>query len=93
MMDSLERREVYFAGMVQGVGFRYTTRRIAERFRVTGFVQNLPDGRVRTVVEGTALEIDRFLDAIGSELGHYITTQEQDRSEPVGGLQSFDIRF
>ncbi len=93
MKHSLERREVYFTGMVQGVGFRYTTLRIAERFRVTGFVQNLPDGRVWAVVEGTALEIDRFLDAIESELGHYITTQEQERSDRVGGLQSFDIRF
>ena len=93
MRDSLERREVYFSGMVQGVGFRYTTRRTAERFRVTGFVQNLPDGRVRVVVEGTAPEINRFLDAVGSELGHYITAKEQERSDAVGGLQSFDIRF
>jgi len=93
MKDSPERREIYFSGMVQGVGFRYTTRRIAERFRVSGFVQNLRDGRVRAVVEGTALEINRFLDAVESELGHYITTKEQERSDAVGGLQSFDIRF
>jgi len=93
MKDSLERRTIHFGGMVQGVGFRYTTRRIAERFRVTGFVQNLRDGRVQAVVEGAGPEIDRFLDAIDSELGHYITAKEQDRSEAVGDMQSFDIRL
>ena len=55
--------EVYYAGRVQGVGFRYTVRSLAARFDVTGFVRNLPDGRVHLVVEGDAGEIDAFLEA------------------------------
>ena len=39
-------------GRVQGVGFRYTVRSLAVGFDVTGFVRNLPDGRVHLVVEG-----------------------------------------
>ena len=59
-----ERRIVYFSGTVQGVGFRYTTARVAERFTVTGFVQNLSDGRVLVIAEGTAPELDRFIGAV-----------------------------
>ena len=36
-------KQVIFRGRVQGVGFRYTARRIAARYDVTGFVRNLPD--------------------------------------------------
>ena len=43
---NIERRTVYYSGHVQGVGFRYETRSLANQFDVTGFVQNLDDGRV-----------------------------------------------
>lgn len=39
-------------GLVQGVGFRETCRREAERAGVAGWVRNLPDGRVEAVFEG-----------------------------------------
>ena len=90
---SVERRNVHFSGTVQGVGFRYTTRHVAARFRVNGFVQNLVDGRVRMVIEGPASEIDRFLSAIDTELGHYVTGKKQRVQEPQGEPSSFEIRF
>jgi len=93
MNASVQRREVLFSGMVQGVGFRYTARRIAERFAVAGYVQNLPDGRVRTVVEGVPSEIDRFLAAVEAELGRYITHRQQETLQPSGEPRSFEIRF
>src|SRR4029079_16800556 len=64
----LERRQVYYSGRVQGVGFRYTARQIAGRFAVTGFVENLGDGRVHLIVEGETREIDRFLAELSSAL-------------------------
>ena len=39
--------------MVQGVGFRFYTQRIAEKVRVSGFVRNLRDGRVEVLAIGT----------------------------------------
>ena len=56
-----QQREIHYAGRVQGVGFRYTVRSLAARFDVTGFVRNLPDGRVHLVVEGDARRNRRFL--------------------------------
>jgi acylphosphatase len=46
------RAHVFFDGYVQGVFFRAFTRNQAARYRVTGWVKNLPDGRVEAVLEG-----------------------------------------
>ncbi|MCK9291463.1 MAG: acylphosphatase [Bacteroidales bacterium] len=43
-------------GRVQGVGFRYHTRKQAEVLRITGFVQNKPDGSVYIEAEGEHLD-------------------------------------
>ncbi len=40
-------------GHVQGVGYRYATRRQARRRELSGWVRNLPDGSVESEVEGT----------------------------------------
>jgi acylphosphatase len=71
-----ERREIRFSGKVQGVGFRYTTRDIATRHRVAGFVQNLDDGRVLLVVEGERLDIDGFLNELRAESQRNIRGEE-----------------
>lgn len=88
-----ERRIVHFSGMVQGVGFRYTAVRSAGGFDVTGFVRNLPDGRVECVVEGDADQIDAFLAELSDRMSAYI----RDRSEqtaPAGGCwPDFTVSF
>lgn len=87
-----QRREVLFRGHVQGVGFRYTTREIAERFRVTGYVCNLPDGRVEVVCEGFPAELDRFIQAITDEMERHIVGVETETSAATGDFSGFDIR-
>ncbi len=91
--DELARQEVLFDGRVQGVGFRYTTRRLAARFRVTGFVQNLPDGRVLVVAEGAAGEVHRFLAAISAEMDRYITDATATNCPATGEFAGFEVRF
>jgi acylphosphatase len=46
------RVHVFVSGRVQGVFFRQKTKQQAESFGVTGWVRNLPDGRVEAVFEG-----------------------------------------
>lgn len=89
----MERREVLYRGRVQGVGFRYTTQKVAARFDVTGFVQNLPDGRVLVVAEGQPREIDRFLQAIMAHLGHYIVDVETRVLPAIGQFSGFGIHL
>jgi len=89
---SQERREVHYRGRVQGVGFRYTAREIAEVFDVRGYVQNLPDGRVRLVVEGEAAELDAFLEAVQQQMRGYIADCETTVQPVRGEFTSFEVR-
>ncbi|MBN2296080.1 MAG: acylphosphatase [Pirellulales bacterium] len=88
-----QRLTVLFSGTVQGVGFRYTTRRIASRFAVTGFVRNMSDGRVEVVAEGSPKEIQTFIQAIQTEMGHFISNTEVKKSPANGQFKYFDISF
>lgn len=46
------RAHVIVSGRVQGVYFRASTKRQADSLDLTGWVRNLPDGRVEAVFEG-----------------------------------------
>ncbi len=46
------RKHFYFSGRVQGVGFRFQACRIARSLGLTGYVQNLMDGRVELEAQG-----------------------------------------
>ena len=46
------RRQLIFSGRVQGVGFRYRTMYLAQRYGLTGWVTNLWDGRVQMQLQG-----------------------------------------
>jgi acylphosphatase len=88
-----ERCEVHYSGRVQGVGFRYTVRHLAGGFRVTGFVRNLPDGRVQLVAEGPRAEMNRFLAAIGDEMSSHIRDAAKDVRPATGEFQAFEVRY
>lgn len=53
------RRRVLISGRVQGIGFRWSCRRIAEVQGLTGWCRNLPDGRVEACFEGDAEAVER----------------------------------
>ena len=90
--DQPERCEIHYAGRVQGVGFRYTARRISGRFRVAGFVRNLEDGRVQLVAEGPRGDLDDYLAALEDEMGQYIVGTQVNRGLATGEFERFDIR-
>ncbi|MFT4214969.1 MAG: acylphosphatase [Microbacterium sp.] len=52
---------VTVSGFVQGVGYRYTLRHVAQREGVTGWVRNLRDGRVEAELEGPDAAVDAVL--------------------------------
>lgn len=88
-------RHVFYEGRVQGVGFRYTTRRIAQEYDVVGWVRNLPDGRVELLVAGEPKEVTGFLDGVAqSELASFIkgTVQHKLEGDALQGLRGFEIR-
>ncbi len=89
--SSNERREVLYSGRVQGVGFRWTARQVAESHAVTGFVKNLDDGRVQLVAEGQPAELDRLLAAIAERMEGRIREAIVARSPATGQFSTFEI--
>ncbi len=87
----MKTTQVFYEGRVQGVGFRWTAKRIAQGFDVTGSVRNLPDGRVELQVSGDRAEVAGFLEEIReSALAGHITAEhidEIDTNAPPRGFQ------
>lgn len=87
-----ERRSVVYSGRVQGVGFRYTTRSIARRHAVAGYVRNLPDGTVELVAEGEPRELDAFLREVRDHFDGQIRDEKCDVQAASGEFTGFEIR-
>lgn len=88
-----EQRIIKFRGNVQGVGFRYTTCRIANGYDVTGFVRNCPDGTVECVVEGERNEINAFLAELTDQMGYYVRDRNEQSAPASGSYHQFGVRF
>ena len=92
-MTAVRRQvRVLYEGDVQGVGFRYTVQGLANRLGVTGGVENLNDGTVRLVAEGTEGILQQLLLNIRvSRLGPYISNEQIEWRDPEG-LSGFYYR-
>jgi acylphosphatase len=84
--------QVFYSGRVQGVGFRYSVKRLAASYEVVGWVRNLPDGRVELQIEGEKTEVDDFLAEIAkSSLRHHVQQIETHPIDPMTSRTGFVI--
>ncbi len=88
------RFRIFLSGLVQGVGFRAFTQRVAESYGLRGWVRNLPDGRVEVLVEGDEEVISHFVKDLwrGPRLSR-VDKIEMVREEEDEPLHGFDIRY
>lgn len=86
-------RLVHYEGYVQGVGFRYAATTLSQRFHVTGYVMNMPDGSVDVCVEGPAEEVEGFLTTLGEEMAEYIRNSRIEDMAPTGQFRRFSVRY
>lgn len=92
MSESIETHRIIFHGRVQGVGFRWMTKRAAKHFPVTGYVKNLSDGTVEVLVQGTQHAISGLVSAIIEQMTSNITEYVDDRVESDERFDRFRIR-
>ncbi|MFC1465125.1 MAG: acylphosphatase [Candidatus Brachytrichaceae bacterium NZ_4S206] len=92
-MEDRTRLHAIVRGIVQGVNFRYYTRREAQRLLLTGWVRNRPDGAVEVVAEGPRVQLDRLLDFLhtGPPMAH-VTGVEATWQPATGEFTAFEIR-
>ncbi len=86
------RRTVHFTGRVQGVGFRATTRSVARRHDVTGYVENLPDGRVHLIAEGERGLVESFIDDVRGAMSRNIRNFDTHDADATGEFDGFSVR-
>ena len=87
------RFQLRFTGRVQGVGFRATTRAIARRHPVTGWVRNEPDGSVLAQFQGEPAPVAAALEKLTSEMGHNIVRTDRDEIPLEAGETAFEIAY
>jgi acylphosphatase len=81
-----------FTGRVQGVGFRYTALEVAREYEVSGFVSNLPDGRVHLEAEGSPEEVSAFIEAVAERMHGFVKKVERFPSRREPQFRGFSIR-
>ncbi|MGC8651345.1 MAG: acylphosphatase [Minisyncoccia bacterium] len=85
------RKRVHFYGQVQGVGFRYVTNVVAEKYGVYGWVKNNKDGSVTLVLEGLDDSVELMLNYLKKFFRENIDRVEE-KLEPEEKLVSFEIK-
>jgi acylphosphatase len=86
------RARVLISGRVQAVGFRYGTRREAGRLGLSGWVRNLPDGRVEALFEGNPDAVEEMLrwcehGPPGARVEDVSVERGQTAGEPAEGFE------
>ena len=86
------RKHIVFHGRVQGVGFRYTAKYIAQSLELTGWVRNEYDGTVTMEVQGRETLINKLLVRLNHD--RFITIEWMDTEEIplVDTERSFSVR-
>jgi acylphosphatase len=86
------RYRVVVSGHVQGVFFRDTCRQTAVEHGVSGWVRNLPDGRVEAVFEGRPEDVQCLVDWARHGPRLAAVADVSVRHEQPEGLDTFQIR-
>lgn len=87
------RSHIFFSGTVQGVGFRYTAQRFANTLHLTGWVKNLPDGRVELLCEGSREQIENLLYKLDKHFENRIRHKDVDWLDAKKSFSGFDITY
>jgi acylphosphatase len=74
------------------VGFRYTAQNLALQYNVSGYVRNLPDGRVELVMEGPDPEMNELVGSLQRKMNGYIRQVDRHTYPATGEFPRFCIK-
>lgn len=87
-----EEMHAVVKGRVHGVGFRATTKFLAEKLKLTGFAKNLPNGDVEICAQGERVYLERLIEEIKQEFDEsYIRKIEIEYRPPSQSYSGFKI--
>ena len=86
------RSRVVAHGQVQGVFFRDSTRRQAQRLSVAGWASNEADGTVAMVFEGPSEAVEAMIAFVRDSPGHSSVSSVDVADETPQGESGFTVR-
>jgi acylphosphatase len=90
----MARAHIFVHGLVQGVYFRHSTTITAKQLGLSGWVRNLPDGRVEVVCEGPREQILAMIAWCKEGPGSArVDSVEVDWEGYADEFKSFDVRY
>jgi len=90
---SFQQKHLLISGRVQRVGFRQFTKRSADQLGVTGWVRNLPDGRVEAVIEGDSPSLESLMAKLREGPPASSVDEIEFRDLAQGETEQLDGRF
>lgn len=93
-MTDIVAAHVVVWGVVQGVGFRYWTERIARERGIVGWVRNVPDGSVAAMIQGSPEAVESMMELLG--VGPRLATVDSvdmTPTNPDASLDGFAVRL
>ena len=85
------RWHLYLSGSVQHVGLRYTALYMCRDLKLTGWVKNLPDGRVELEIQGDVSSLRRFYIELKSQPHIHISHADIAEVPLVSGERGFSV--
>jgi acylphosphatase len=91
-MDGMKRYNITVTGLVQGVFFRDTARREAQKLGLAGFARNEADGSVRIEIEGSNNSLKKFVAWCKEGPEQAVVRDLSFEEHEAVGHQGFEIR-
>lgn len=93
---AVRRLRLHFVGEVQGVGFRWTARRVANNLGLSGWVRNEFDGSVSMELQGLSRNLAQYFTMFDRSYANYplsYVIDEKEDIEPLPDDTVFEVRF
>lgn len=90
----METRKLTVSGLVQRVGFRWSTMELANKMNIPGTVKNNSDGTVTIYLQSTPDKIDHFIEKLPSASGFaHIENIDQESVQNVEQMHDFHVLY
>ena len=91
---SSKRVRLFVTGKVQGVFFRQTLKVMAKKNNIFGWVKNLKDDRVESILEGDEEKINRLVEwANDGPANSRVESVEVQDEKFIGEFSKFDVLY
>ena len=86
-------KNITITGDVQGVGFRYSTKKVANAMGIKGFVKNMYNGDVYIEAEGSDTQLRHFIQWCHKGTGHSRVHNVEVKEGELRKFSHFEITF